>query len=151
MNHRYLDTRVTTASQPELQLMLLDGALRFARQAHQIWGDDDQRSEAGRLVTRAIEILEEMILGVVNGKAPESKRLEEEYIYIFRQLSSALLKHDIAALDEAIKLLDFERETWRLACEKVRGQATPTPASFPAPTPTTGNAQLPASGFSFQA
>jgi flagellar secretion chaperone FliS len=120
---RYLDARVTTASQAELQLMLLDGAVRFGRQAQQLWNTLDRREECDRLLARTLDIVEELIHGVANGKTDHSKRLEEEYAFAFRQLALAQLNHDEAPLQVALKVLDFHRETWKFACEKLRAEA----------------------------
>ncbi|HYO26366.1 MAG TPA: flagellar protein FliS [Lacipirellulaceae bacterium] len=141
--NRYLDGRVATASQPELQLLLLDGALRFGRQARQIWDDASQSGDADRLVGRTLDILEELVRSVAGSDRAEANRLEEEYAFAFRQLTAAQLGHDGAMLDGALELLAFQRETWRLACEKLRSQPMPKPNLDFGPTP--------AAGFSFQA
>jgi flagellar biosynthetic protein FliS len=146
MNHRYLDGRVNSASQPELQLLLLEGAIRCARQARQIWSEPARRAEADRLVVRAREIAEELVRSVVLATRPESRRLEEEYAFVFRQLAAAQLNHDAAPLDAALKLLEFHRETWRLACQKLAA-----PAHSPAPAPAPGFVSAPAAGLSLQA
>ncbi len=122
---RYLDARVATASQPELQLMLLDGALRFARQAEQLWNAADQRVQCDSLLSRAIDVLEELVRGATLGTTEASKRLEAEHAFAFRQLALAQLNHDAAPLEAALGLLEFQRETWKLACDKLRAEAIP--------------------------
>jgi flagellar protein FliS len=121
---RYLDARVSTASQPELQLMLLDGALRFGKQAQQLWGAKDRESEWAQLMDRTFDIVEELVRSAVLGTTNASKRLEEEYAFAFRQLARARLSRDAVALESALKLLAFHRETWKLACDKVKAEAT---------------------------
>jgi flagellar protein FliS len=125
---RYLDARVMTASQPELQLMLLDGALRFGRQAQALWDVTEQRAEWERLLDRTFDIVEELVRSAVLGGGEASKRLEEEYAFAFRQLARARLGRDAAALEAALNLLSFHRETWKLACDKLKGSA-PAPAA----------------------
>ena len=142
-NNRYLDARVTTASQPELQLMMLDGALRFGRQSRQIWDDASQGLEGDRLLRRTIDIVEELVRSVTASPLAEAKRLEEEYAFIYRQLVASRVAHDAAGLDAALELLAFQRETWRLACEKLKVHTTPAP--------NLNFGSVPASGFSFQA
>ena len=129
---RYLDSRVTTASQPELQLMLLDGALRFGRQAQQHWNTPEQRDECHRALTRTLDIVEELIRGVADGKTEPSKRLEEEYAFVFRRLALAQLNHDATPLEAALQILSFHRDTWKLACEKVRAAAPAAAKNSPA-------------------
>lgn len=145
VTNRYLDGRVATASQPELQLMLLDGALRFGRQARQMWDDAVRQVEADHLLRRTRDVVEELVRSVSGGSTAEAARLEEEYAFVYRQLATAQVAHDAAAFDSAIELLAFQRETWRLACEKLK------PASQPAPLTHLTYAAAPATGFSFQA
>jgi flagellar secretion chaperone FliS len=128
-NARYLDGRVSTASQPELQLMLLDGALRFGRQAEEIWNNPAQRAECDHFLSRVVDILEACIQGVAGGETEISKRFEEEYAYAFRQVALAQVNHDAAPLALALRLLDFERETWRLACEQLKSIPAPVAAA----------------------
>jgi flagellar protein FliS len=144
-SNRYLDGRISTASQPELQLMLLDGALRFGRQARQMWEDVARQIEVDRLLTRARDIVEELVRSVSGKSVPESARLEEEYAFAYRQLATAQVGHDAAALDSVMELLAFQRETWRLACEKIK------PQSPAAPAPLLDFGGAPTAGFSFQA
>ena len=124
--NRYLDARVKTASQAELQLMLLDGAQRFGQQALSLWDDAEKRHQCEGLVGRVLEIVEELVSSAVLGKTEQSKRLEEEYAFAFRQLASARLNHDAAALEAALNLLAYHRETWKLACEKTKTLAATT-------------------------
>ena len=124
---RYLDARVTTASQPDLQLMLLDGAIRFGRQAQQLWNATDQGEECNRQLSRALDIVEELVRSVAGGKTEPSKRLEEEYAFAFRQLALAQLNRDASLLEAALRILDFHRETWKLACEKLRTEFPAAP------------------------
>jgi flagellar protein FliS len=119
-NRSYLQARVATASQPELQLMLLDGALRFGRKARESWYDPSQGAEYDRLLARTIEVAEELVRSVTGRKTPLSARLEEEYAYAYRALVAAQLHHDAGRLDSAIELLAYQRETWRLAWENAR-------------------------------
>src|SRR5688572_5060813 len=127
--NRYLDARVKTASQPELQLMLLDGAQRFGQQALALWDDAEKRAECERLVGRVLDIVEELVRSTVLGETEQSKRLEEEYAFAFRQLALAQLNHDAAALEAALKFLGYQRETWKLACDKIKAETATTTRS----------------------
>jgi flagellar protein FliS len=144
---RYLDARVMTASQPELQLMLLEGALRFGRQALELWNLETEREQCLRMLARTLDVVEELIRGVASGAAEPSKRLEEEYAFAFRQLALAQLNHDAAPLEGALNVLNFHRETWKLACDKLKADA-PAARSIVAPldAPVLG-----ATSFSLQA
>jgi flagellar protein FliS len=145
---RYLDARITTAAQPDLQLMLLDGASRFGRQAQQLWDVDSQVEERDRLTSRTLDVIEELVRSVTGAGTEPSKRLEEEYVFAFRQLALAQLNHDGKALEAALRVIDFHRETWKLACERLKSEA----GSFSsAPGPTVESALLSGQSFSLQA
>lgn len=138
-NSRYLDGRVQTASQPELQLILLDGALRFGRQAEQLWNEPEQRAECDHLLTRTNDIVEALIQGLVITESEISRRLADEYAFAFRQIALAQLNHDAAPLAAALHLLQFERETWQLACDQLK--SIPAPA-VPMPAFASGSLSL---------
>jgi len=138
--NQYLDTRVTTASQAELPLLMLDGAVRFVRQARQFWDQATHQAEVDRLLSRAADVVEELIRGVSAAATEISKRLADEYSFAFRRLVAAKFNRDSAALDEALELLAYHRETWRLVCDNLKPQPaarpdTPEapPAKFPPP------------------
>ena len=159
---RYLDGRVLTASQPQLQLMLLEGACRFGRQALHSWDDATQTAECDRMLARTMAIAEELVRSVTSRGVDAAARLEEEYAFAFRQLATCHVNRDANALEAALRVFEFHRETWRLACDNSAENATApaTPASatphasprapaflggFGAPTPS-GSAS-----FSFEA
>jgi flagellar protein FliS len=141
---RYLDARITSASQAELQLLLLDGALRFGRQAQQLW-DSAEPQERDRLLSRTFDIVEELVRSVAVGKGELSKRLEEEYAFAGRQLALAQVNGDVLALDAALKLLAFHRDTWIQACNRLKADLPPTTPAGP------HNAMLGAQSLSLQA
>lgn len=124
---QYLDGKVLTASQPRLHLMLLEGALRFGRQARALWDDPQEETEANALLARAMDIVEELCLGAAAGKHATSKQLEEQYAFLFRELSAARIHRDSGKLDASLRILEFQRETWKLVCEKLEADETPTP------------------------
>jgi flagellar secretion chaperone FliS len=158
----YLDARVTTASQPELQIMLIDGAMRFGRQVLETSGDAEKSVDTEQALRRVVDIVEELVRSATLGDAPESRRLQEEYAFILRQVALCVLEFDAAKLESALKLLAYQRETWKLACEKVRQDApqapsaaqfsisTPLPAARAVPMPNLSY-DAPATGFSFTA
>ncbi len=114
---QYLDAKVLTASQPRLHLILLDGAIRFMRQAKERW-DNENFSETDRLLGRAADVIGEMTHGVADGSEEVSKQLEEQYAFIYRELAACRINQSAEKLEVCLKLLEYERETWSLACEK---------------------------------
>ena len=110
----YLRTRVMTATPEQLQMMLYDGAIRFAEQAKAALdaGDFEKSYQA---ISRVQKILTEMSCGLKHDVLPElCEKLSALYSYVYRRLIDANVKHEAAALDEAITLLKYQRETWAL-------------------------------------
>ncbi len=130
-NSQYLESKVLTASQPRLHLMLLEGALRFGQQAKQNkWNDDEEFAETEQLLNRMMDIVEELTLGTNAGGSEISKQLVEQYAYLYRELTASRINRDLQKLDECLKLLEYQRKTWKLACEKVVADpATPAKTS----------------------
>lgn len=116
----YLVTEVMTATPQKLQLMLIDGALRFGHQAQALWqeGRDDDALEA---LIRCQQIVTEMLGGLNPERNPELvRRVASVYLFIFRALVSAQLERDAKRLADALSTLEIERETWLQLCEKLR-------------------------------
>ena len=118
-NSHYLESKVLTASQPRLHLMLLEGALQFGQQAKQRWNDDEAFAETEQLLSRMMDIVEELTLGTAARGSEISKQLVEQYAFVYRELTASRINRDLQKLDECLKLLEFQRKTWKLACEKL--------------------------------
>lgn len=141
---RYLESQVTTASQPQLQIMLLDGAVRFALQARRLWQDESDWPAAESLLLKATDILAALTQSAADGRTDVSKRIEEEYAFLFRELVAVRLNKDLAKFDAALELLQYERETWRQACEQLRG---PDVAAAAPPAKAARETRTPDGGF----
>jgi flagellar protein FliS len=129
----YLESKVLTAPPQRLHLMLLEGALRFGRQAEEALQRGDQTGAAGPLL-RVIDIVGELLAGVRQGKLDVNKKLADLYWFLFRRVTEAKIHADAAALAEALRLLEYERETWQLVCEKNSATGVPSPTrAFLAP------------------
>lgn len=118
-NSKYLDGKVKTASQPQLHLMLLEGAIRFGQQAKKIVECEPDSAEVERLLTRMLDIVEELALSTAGDKEELSKQFEERYAFVYRELAACRLNRQLEKLDDCLRLLQFEHETWKLACGKL--------------------------------
>ncbi len=118
---QYLESKVLTASQPKLHLMLLDGALRFGNQARDAWAKADESPEAEQSLMRMFEIVEELLQGLASGEGDIASELAEQYAFVYRELADCLTSRDRKKLDSCLQLLDYQRETWRLANERLDG------------------------------
>lgn len=126
----YLKTRVMTASPEELRLMLLDGAARFLRQGIDgLTARDYERSFNGISQCRAI--IMELLTSVRPEHAPDLvERIQSLYSFIYAELVEGSFSRDIPRLQKALGLIEFERETWKLAIDKARiERGSPMPAS----------------------
>lgn len=116
--NQYLATKVMTASREQLRAMLLDGAVRFCTQGRDgLAARNYEQSFNGFTRTRAI--LVELINTMKPDPAPGAdnaliEQLRALYTYMVSRLVTAGHKKDIAAADEVIGLLEYERETWAL-------------------------------------
>lgn len=115
----YLRDAVMTATPEQLQLMLYDGCIRFAKQARDAIERRDYETSYERL-TRAQHIVLEMQSGLnydVNRELCE--RVASIYGFLYRKLIDACVQRDVQAIDDALKVLSIERETWQILVDKV--------------------------------
>ena len=115
----YLRTKIMTASPEELRLMLYDGAIRFCRQALQAMSEKnhDQWFDA---MMRSQKIVLELSTSLNHEVAPEMcGKLSALYNYIYRRLVDATVQRQVEPIQEALQLLEFERETWQMLMQKL--------------------------------
>jgi flagellar secretion chaperone FliS len=148
-NQQYLESKVLTAPPQRLHLMLIEGGIRFGRQAEEELRRGNPATATAPLA-RLVNIVGEMLAGVRHAKGEINKKLADLYWFIFRRASEAAINLDAAALADALKLLEFERETWQKVCERLnaegRAATSPTQAQATAARKPTAK-----SGISFQA
>ena len=131
----YLATEVKTASPQKLHLLLVEAALHSAQRAGQQW-HACQDEQALQSLVHAQAVVSELMCGLdKKSKSDFTERVMALYAYIFRCLAEAGLRHDRQKLADAIRLLEFERETWRQLCQQLAVQhrvdqadAVPPPA-----------------------
>jgi len=124
----YLESRVLTAPPHRLHLMLIEGALRFGRQAETALRAGDTATASTPLM-RTIDIVGEMLAGVRAGKSEINDKLAGFYWFVFRTLSAAKINDDVEKLSDSLRLLEYERETWQLVCDKLGSDVPDTVGS----------------------
>jgi flagellar protein FliS len=114
----YLEMEVLTAIPQKLQLMLIEGALRFGNQARRHWKSGND-SAAGEALIRTQEIVAE-IIGNLNPHENLDlvRRILYVYLFVNRRLIEANFERSETKLADALRVLEVERETWRLACRQ---------------------------------
>ncbi len=117
----YLEAQVMTASPYRLHLMVIDGALRYARKAHAALQERDfetahfSLNDARRFVT-------ELIAGLDADRDPELVgRLRSLFAFVYRNLVTADMEHNPVLVQEAIEVIESYRETWLLLGERIQG------------------------------
>jgi flagellar protein FliS len=130
-SNEYLRNAVMTATPEQLHLMLYDGAIRFARQ-----GIEGIRAgkweEAFNGFTRAQKIVLEMT-SALNYDVDRQlcERMAGLYNFIYRKLVEASVERNSQAGEEALGLLEYQRETWVLLIQKLRQEHGPQRSSSP--------------------
>jgi flagellar protein FliS len=146
----YLTTQVMTAPPQKLQLMLIEGAIRFGRQTAELWREN-RAEEALESLIRCRRIVTEIIGSVKPDAGELARNVRSIYAYLFRLLTEAHWERNEKKLDEAIRILSIERDTWGQVCEKLgtAAESAATPANSAA---RDGNlAELPVEGLSLNA
>jgi flagellar protein FliS len=135
---QYLKTRVMTATPEQLQIMLYDGAIRFCEQT-KLGLEAKNYEQIYTNITKAQNILTELIGALKPNVYPElCEKLGAVYRYVYKRLVEAGTRRNREALDEAIKLLRYQRETWVMVLDQVSkekaGRALAA-ANIPGPDP----------------
>ena len=118
----YLRTRVLTATPEQLQMMLYDGAIRFAEQAKAaLQAKDFEKSY--NMISRVQKIITEMSCTLKHDVYPElCGKLASLYNYAYRKLIEANIDHKPEPLDDALEVLRYQRETWALLLDQLGKQ-----------------------------
>lgn len=133
----YLRTRVFTATPEQLQMMLFDGAVRFADQARAALERKDFEGSYNN-ISRAQRIITELTGSLKHDVSPDlCNKLAAIYNYIYRKLVDANVHHTVEALDEALKMLKYQRETWAMLLEQLgKTKAAAAAKTIPMPAPS---------------
>lgn len=118
----YLRTQVMSASPAELRMMLLDGAVKFAKQGRQGLAEKNhEQVYNGFSQSRAI--VSELMTSMRPEAAPElCEQVRALYAYIFQELVTVSLENDLPRADKVIQLLEFEQQTWRMLMEQLKNE-----------------------------
>lgn len=132
----YLRTKVLTATPEQLQLMLYDGAIRFGEQARVALEQKNYESSY-TLISKVQKIVLELTSTLKHDVAPDlCSKLAGLYNFAYRRLVDANVHHELQALDEAMQVLKYQRETWALLMQQLQKQkagATAAKMDMPAP------------------
>jgi flagellar protein FliS len=111
----YLETQVTTATPQRLRLMLIDGAIRLARQTADSWREG-RAGDALESLIRCRSFITELISGIREGSSPLADKVLGIYLFLFQELTYAQQDQDVTRLEGVICVLEEERTTWQEVC-----------------------------------
>ena len=118
VRNQYLNAEVMTATPQKLHLMVIEAAIRSCEKARAHWGHEDRGHTCEALI-HAQACVGQLLAGLnADAGAELVGKIASVYLFIFRRLTEANNKADEAALNDAIRVLHTERETWRQVCEK---------------------------------
>jgi len=114
----YLTSQVLTATPAQLRLLLIEGALRFASQAQHL-RQKQRNGEAAEAIVRCQEIVSELIASAAAARSDVGRKVASVYLYVHRRLSDAQRSTDSGSLDDVLRILRVERETWQTVCRQL--------------------------------
>lgn len=132
----YLKTRVMSASPEELRLLLLEGALKFARQGLDgLNRADHEAAHSG--ISQCRNIIFELMTSIRNDVDPElASKVRALYSFMYSLSVEAGHEKDASKVQKLIELLDYERETWVLLMNQLANErGTPQAQSAAKPSP----------------
>lgn len=112
----YQDNAVSTASGPQLTLMLYNGCIKFINQGIKALNENDfERKNTN--IQKAQDIIQELML-TLNREVDMSNQLLPLYEFIHYQLQQGNIKNDEEPLKEALQFVTEFRDTWKEAILK---------------------------------
>src|SRR4051794_33110573 len=118
----YLRMKVLTATPEQLQLMLYDGAIRFAEQGRLALQEKNYELSFD-VLCRAQKIIAELIGSLKHNVAPElCAKLASLYGFVYRKLVEGNTQRLSPPIEEALRVLRYQRETWALLLDQMGKQ-----------------------------
>lgn len=160
----YLETHLLTATPQKLRLTMIEGAIRFARQTLVHW-DQGRDEEAFESLLRCRGVVTELLAAIRPDGSEVARRVTALYVFLFQSLTESQIHRDRDKVDEVLRILEIERETWRQVCQQMPEAPEPDDREAHAPqeitasdlpaispiTPSDNGGALPPGGFSLDA
>lgn len=117
----YKSNSVNYASKEQLLLMLVDGAVKYAKIGRQAILEKDIPKSHSNLI-RTQDIFYELMATLDVEQAGDwGKQLMGIYEFIVRRLTEANIKKDANIMDEVLPLIEDVRDTWNEAYKRSKG------------------------------
>jgi len=117
----YRQTRISTASQGQLILMLYDGAVKFLNLANEAIPKKEFMT-ANTNIIKSQNIITELMVSLNMEVGEIAKNLYSLYDYMNRRLIQANIKKDPKIINEVKGMLLELREVWDQAIKKTGGK-----------------------------
>lgn len=119
-SQEYLKNAVLTATPEQLQLMLIDGAIRFTSRGKEALANRDYEG-----MFAAFERAQRIVLEMANGLNREVNpqivdQMVSLYNYVYRELVDSCMHSNPDAADNALRILRHQRETWELLIDRLK-------------------------------
>jgi flagellar secretion chaperone FliS len=124
MIDEYLESKVTTATPFQLHLMVIDGAIRYARAAETSLTQRNL-TEAQSALAQARRFVAEILAGLDAKQLPEVvDQLKSLFVFVLRNLVKADLQRDPNLIADSLRILQLHRETWLAVAERLKQEST---------------------------
>lgn len=117
----YKNNSVNYASKEQLLLMLLDGAVKFAKRGKLAIQEKDVKTAHDSL-TRTQDIFTELRVSLDTSSGDWAKQIFDVYGFINERLFEANLKKDEKIVDEVMPLIEEVRDIWNEAYKVSKSQ-----------------------------
>jgi len=115
---RYMKTRIETASQPQLLVMLFDAAVKKLHIARKAMEEKDIELTHNELI-KVQRIFSELMVALdFNLGGDLANQLYAIYDFVYRQLVQANIRRDTKLVDEVLPIVEDLREGWTKAVAK---------------------------------
>jgi flagellar protein FliS len=128
----YLESQVMTAGPHRLHLMVVDGAIRFARRAEAAL-EANQWEELEAALSRSRDCVTELLGGLDPDRSPDlADQLKALFAFVYGNLVLADSERSPKRIRDALRILEIHRETWielgeKLVKESANDSSIPTP------------------------
>lgn len=118
----YFENQVLTASAERLHLMVVEGALRFARLGLEAM-DQKDFSTAHVALDRSQKCVNELLIGLKADVNPELvDKLKSLFVFIHHSLMLADFTHNSQQIRDAIRIIELHRETWLTLMSRLKSE-----------------------------
>ena len=116
-HNTHLKTEINGTTPQRLHLMLIDGALRYARKTLTDW-EGGRLDDAHENCRQCRNLLVELFSTTKTDTSEISERTADLYVYLMQAITQADMEGDTSQIDKLIRILEIEQGTWREICQR---------------------------------